>query len=122
VNQDVQQSAAPQQSAANTAAPITQNVTQQQVQVCKQIAAAVAAAPPQQVQRMISPPVLAQYAQYGQYSPAAPGAPAAPAPTPTATALPPTGGLPFMDGASALAIGAGALLVVGGLLARRIVR
>ncbi len=41
-------------------------------------------------------------------------------PTATATALPPTGGsVPF---SGALALGAGALLVAGGLLARRIVR
>ena len=40
-------------------------------------------------------------------------------PTATATALPPTGGVVPN---SALALGAGALLVAGGLLARRIVR
>ncbi len=41
-------------------------------------------------------------------------------PTATATALPPTGGsVPF---SGALALGAGALLVAGGLLAPRIVR
>ncbi len=40
-------------------------------------------------------------------------------PTATATALPPTGGL---GPSSALALGAGALLVAGGLIARRIVR
>ena len=45
---------------------------------------------------------------------------ATPAATATATALPPTGGsVPF---SGALALGAGALLVAGGLLARRIVR
>jgi hypothetical protein len=45
---------------------------------------------------------------------------ATPEATATATALPPTGGsVPF---SGALALGAGALLVAGGLLARRIVR
>ena len=41
--------------------------------------------------------------------------------SPTATALPPTGG-PAVPFSGALALGAGALLVAGGLLARRIVR
>jgi hypothetical protein len=56
-------------------------------------------------------PTAAAAAQY-QY--------ATPEATATATALPPTGGsVPF---SGALALGAGALLVAGGLLARRIVR
>ncbi len=42
-------------------------------------------------------------------------------PTATATALPPTGG-PVPSSSGALALGAGALLVAGGLLARRLVR
>ena len=46
---------------------------------------------------------------------------ASPTATATATALPPTGG-PVPSSSGALALGAGALLVAGGLLARRIVR
>ncbi len=56
-------------------------------------------------------PTAAAAAQYQYASPTA---------TATATALPPTGGsVPF---SGALALGAGALLMAGGLLARRIVR
>jgi uncharacterized protein YdbL (DUF1318 family) len=58
-------------------------------------------------------PTAAAAAQYQYATPEATA-------TATATALPPTGGsVPF---SGALALGAGALLVAGGLLARRIVR
>ncbi len=59
---------------------------------------------------LAAPATAAAAAQYQYASPTA---------TATATALPPTGGsVPF---SGALALGAGALLVAGGLLARRIV-
>jgi hypothetical protein len=58
-------------------------------------------------------------AAHVQYHAATGTATASPTATATATALPPTGG---MVPSSALALGAGALLVAGGLLARRIVR
>ena len=55
-----------------------------------------------------------------QYATGKATATATASPTATATALPPTGGP--VPSSSALALGAGALLVAGGLLARKIVR
>src|SRR5215207_3876274 len=71
------------------------------------VAAASPAAAPAAVQYQYAAPAEAQYAA-PTASPAAPAAPAA--------ELPPTGG------SSLIALGAGVLLVAGGLLARRIVR
>ena len=69
---------------------------------------------PAAVTTVLAPTATAAAAAQYQY--ASPTATA----TATATALPPTGGsVPF---SGALALGAGALLVAGGLLARRIVR
>jgi hypothetical protein len=69
---------------------------------------------PAAVTTVLAPTATATAAAAAQYQYAAPEA------TATATALPPTGGsVPF---SGALALGAGALLVAGGLLARRIVR
>jgi hypothetical protein len=64
-------------------------------------------------------PTATAAAAHVQYAAATGTATASPTATATATALPPTGG---MVPSSALALGAGALLVGGGLLARRIVR
>jgi hypothetical protein len=69
---------------------------------------------PAAVTTVLAPTATATAAAAAQYQYATPEA------TATATALPPTGGsVPF---SGALALGAGALLVAGGLLARRIVR
>ncbi len=69
---------------------------------------------PAAVTTVLAPTATATAAAAAQYQYATPAA------TATATALPPTGGsVPF---SGALALGAGALLVAGGLLARRIVR
>jgi hypothetical protein len=71
---------------------------------------------PAAVTTVLAPTATATAAAAAQYQYATPEATA----TATATALPPTGGsVPF---SGALALGAGALLVAGGLLARRIVR
>ena len=68
---------------------------------------------PAAVTTVLAPTATATAAAAAQYQYASPTA------TATATALPPTGGsVPF---SGALALGAGALLVAGGLLARRIV-
>ena len=68
---------------------------------------------PAAVTTVLAPTATATAAAAAQYQYATPAA------TATATALPPTGGsVPF---SGALALGAGALLVAGGLLARRIV-
>jgi hypothetical protein len=76
----------------------SQNVSVSQVNECLNVTAAAAA----------------------QYATGTPTATATASPTATATALPPTGGP--TGGASLIALGAGALLVAGGLLARKIVR
>jgi hypothetical protein len=77
-----------------------QNVSVSQVNECLNVTATAAAAV--------------------QYATGTATATATASPTATATALPPTGGP--VPSSSALALGAGALLVGGGLLARRIVR
>ena len=69
----------------------------------------------------VAAPAGAQYqapaaVQYQYSSPSASGSPSASASASAAPALPPTGG------SSLIALGAGVLLVAGGLLARRIVR
>ena len=73
---------------------------------------------PAAVTTVLGATATATAAAAAQYQYATPAATATA--TATATALPPTGGsVPF---SGALALGAGALLVAGGLLARRIVR
>ena len=78
----------------------SQNVSVSQVNECLNVTATAAAA--------------------AQYATGTPTATATASPTATATALPPTGGP--TGGASLIALGAGALLVAGGLLARKVVR
>jgi hypothetical protein len=89
-----------------------QNVSVEQVNECLNNFAATAHA-----KKTVSATATATAAAEVQYaSPTATATAAA-----TATALPPTGG-PVPSSSGALALGAGALLVAGGLLARRIVR
>ena len=91
-----------------------QNVSVAQVNECLNNFAATATASPHAKKTVsataTATATAAAAAQY-QYA----------SPTATATALPPTGG-PVPSSSGALALGAGALLVAGGLLARRLVR
>ncbi|MDP8947132.1 MAG: hypothetical protein M3N09_03375 [Actinomycetota bacterium] len=87
-----------------------QNVSVEQVNECLNNFAATATATAPATATATASATAAAAAQY-----------ASPTATATATALPPTGG-PVPSSSGALALGAGALLVAGGLLARRIVR
>jgi hypothetical protein len=89
-----------------------QNVSVEQVNECLNNFAATAVAKKTVSATATATATAAASAQY-----ASPTATA----TATATALPPTGG-PVPSSSGALALGAGALLVAGGLLARRLVR
>jgi hypothetical protein len=93
-----------------------QNVSVEQVNECLNNFAGTAPATAH-AKKPVSATATATAAAEVQYaSPTATATAAA-----TATALPPTGG-PVPSSSGALALGAGALLVAGGLLARRIVR
>ncbi len=89
-----------------------QNVSVAQVNECLNNFAATAHAKKTVSATATATATAAAAAQYQYASPTA---------TATATALPPTGG-PVPSSSGALALGAGALLVAGGLLARRLVR
>ena len=93
-----------------------QNVSVEQVNECLNNFAATAHA-----KKTVSATATATAAASAQYASPTATATATASPTATATALPPTGG-PVPSSSGALALGAGALLVAGGLLARRIVR
>jgi hypothetical protein len=98
-----------------------QNVSVSQVNRCLNASAAAATAAPAAHVAAASPTATATAtaAAAAQYQYATGTATASPTATASATALPPTCGLGL---SGTLALGAGALLVAGGLIARRIVR
>jgi hypothetical protein len=102
-------------------------VSQEQVLACFQSVAAgrditVGTAAPAAVKTVTATATPAAAAAAAAPAPAAPAAAAAATPTATATATAAPAALPPTGGASLIALGASALLVTGGLLARRILR